>query len=74
MLYANPKVVGAQLLKILGDLQSQSFNELQSRTGLPADVLERGLAELTESGLIFGDQSKYSLTERGDKARYFVST
>lgn len=73
MEYANPKNIGAQLLKVFGDLKSVSFNELQAMTGLPTELLQRGLGELQSGGLIEGDQTKYSLTERGDKARFFVA-
>jgi len=74
MRYATTNNISAVVLKVLGEQKGVSFDGLQRATGLLPDELTQGINELQSGGLIEGDQTKYSLTERGDKARYFVAS
>lgn len=70
----NPNTVGAVILKLVGDQKAMSLDDLRSITGLPADMLVRTLGNLQSDGLIRGTEAEYLLTERGDKARFFVAS
>jgi len=69
----NPKTAGAVILKLLAE-QPLSNTDLQSMLGLPADLLERSLAELENGNLIESTGGRYTLTERGEKARFVVAS
>jgi hypothetical protein len=74
MRYATTNNISAVVLKVLGDQKGVSFDDLQRVTGLLPGELQQGISVLQSSGLIEGSPTKYSLTERGDKARYFVAS
>jgi predicted transcriptional regulator len=74
MRFATANNISALLLKALGERKVMSADELTRMTGLLPDELEHGLRELQSGGLIEPLEKNYALTERGEKARYFVAS